>query len=340
MNGDSWRRALLLLALVGVTIGALLAACAKDPVVDDNLDPATVEPTAATGLSGAIPTRTPNANRPTAGYGSQSGLVPEGAVPRISELRPGGVEGSGDLDGLEAARSFVAPLNGWEAILDRWGAERPGGFFHGGIDFGLDSLENSPIYASCSGRVVSIDESPTHSRYIVVRCHQGKWSTVYAHLGDVLVAVDDLVDAGDTILARQGEPTPWGPAMLHFELRWDFVPVDPEAWIDFNVRPLFTILTPTPTATPTSTATPTAFVPPGPGDIPGPDAGELEDPPTPLPTVTPTPTLTPTPTPWLQPTATPVPPTATPTRIPTSTPSPTPQPPGPEPTPTPPLQIF
>lgn len=327
-------------------IGIMLVGC--QDAADDDASPATVEAgSTPVGLGGAIPTRTPNTNRPTAGYGSGDGLMPEGAVPRVTDAASPGGDPENRPEGLDAARAFVAPLDGWDAILDRFGAERPSGFVHGGVDFQLDGLENSPIYASCSGVVISVDESPTHSRYVVVRCNEGKWSTVYAHLGEVLVEADDAVDAGNTVLARQGGPTPWGPTMLHFELRWDFIPVDPEAWIDFNVRPSFTIPTPTPTATPPNTATPTNTPTPtssGPA-IPGqpsPTALNTLAPnaPTALPTATPTPTVTPTPTPWIQPTTTPDPPTATPTRIPIATPTPT-EPPRPvEPTSTPPIQIF
>jgi murein DD-endopeptidase MepM/ murein hydrolase activator NlpD len=302
------------------------------------------EPTATPGLSGAIPTRTPNANRPSAGYATGEGLPPEGAVPRVTSV-DASMEGGEPVEGAEAARNFVAPLNGWAAILDRFGTERPGGFVHGGIDFQLSGLEDSPIYTSCSGMVASVDQSPTHSRYVAIRCNEGKWSTVYAHVGEVLVDVGEGVVAGDTVIARQGEPTIWGPSMLHFELRWDFVPVDPEAWIDFNVRPSFTIPTPTPTATPADRATPAPTPTPIPTAIPGqPTAttapGQPTATPTPPPTATPTPTVTPTPTPWLQPTATPVPPTSTPTRIPVATPTPTSPAAGPEPTATPPFQIF
>lgn len=322
-------------------IGTTLVACQGG---DADTSPATDEasPTAA-GLSGAIPTRTPNTNRPTAGYGSGDGLMPEGAVPRVTDAASFGGDPENRPEGLDAARAFVAPLDGWDAILDRFGAERPGGFVHGGLDFQLDGLENSPIYASCSGIVASVDESPTHSRYIVVRCYEGKWSTVYAHLGEVLVEAGYAVDAGNTVLARQGSPTPWGPTMLHFELRWDFIPVDPEAWIDFNVRPSFTIPSPTPTATPPNTATPTPFPTNSPSQpVPTPAPGEPTAPPpspTSPPSSTPTPTITPTATPWVQPTATPVPPTPTPTRIPIATPTPTQPPVEAVPTPTP-FQIF
>jgi hypothetical protein len=261
----------------------------------------------------------------------------EGAVPRIDTRQgDGGVTYWEEGDEPIAGIHFVAPLNNWTEILDRFGEPRGENLYHGGIDFSLDTYPNAEIYAACEGWVAGISESVTHSTYIVVKCGDSKWTTVYAHVGEIYVAVNDQVVAGETVIARSGGPTIWGPEMLHFELRWDFVPVDPESWINFNIRPSFTIPpTPTPTATPSPTPEPTPT--PAPSSGPSGPGGGGSTPPTstPPPTATPTAPPTPTPTPWIQPTATPVPPTPTPTRIPTATPTATPTIPPPTPTPTP-----
>lgn len=335
--------------------GALLVACGGGESGDPEETP-TAAPTTQSGDGRALQTsNTPANNSGQASSGSDDDadptptavdgeLVPEGAVPRIDNRRrtaSGGEtvddESSGEVSGDEVR--FVAPLTDWDAILDRFGIERGNGLYHGGIDFQLDSTPNAPIYAACDGYVAGITNSPTHGDYMVVKCGTSKWTTVYAHIGETLVDVDDPVVAGETIIARSGGVTPWGHEMLHFELRWDFVPADPEAWIDFNVRPDRTIPTPTPTATPTETPTPTpepgaTNTPVSGGGNPGSNPGGSSGPTVPPPTATPTftPTVTPTPTPWIQPTATPVPPTSTPTRIPTAVPTATPTFAVPEPT--------
>ncbi len=333
--------------------GALLVACGGG----DSSDPdATAEaPTVTVDSRPLQPGNTPANTSGSGGTNTNADatatpdgpLPPEGAVPRIDTRRQtsGNSETVSDVveeDVDEETVRFVAPLTDWDSIGDRFGVERGEGLYHGGIDFLLDSQPNAPIFAACDGWVAAITNSPTHSDYMVVKCGASKWTTVYAHIGETLVKLNDEVVAGETIIARSGGTTRWGHAMLHFELRWDFVPADPESWIDFNVRPDRTIPTPTPTATPTPE--PTATPEPGATNTPvssggnpgggGSNSGGGSSPSAPPPTATPTftPTATPTATPWIQPTATPVPPTPTPTRIPIAPPTPTPTFAAPEPT--------
>jgi hypothetical protein len=194
---------------------------------------------------------------------------------------------------------------------------------HGGIDFDLTTRPDAPVYAACDGFVAGIDWSNTHGTFIVVKCPD-QWTSVYAFLEEVLVGNGDPVVKGETVIARAG-------AFLHFETRYNFVPVDPAKVIDFGIRPKGVII---PTPTPTNTPTPRPGDTPRAGETPGATVGP---PPTPTstPTVTPTPTATPihsgnpspTPTKTPLPTATPKPspsPTATP-RPPTATPTPLPQ---------------
>jgi len=260
---------------------------------------------------------------------------PEGAAPKVTTRRRstgGGEEvGSSSGAGDPTAIPFVAPLDHWDSFRDPFGVDRGNGLVHGGVDFILDTYPNAPIYAACDGWVAGINDSDTHGKHMVIKCGDTLWTTVYAHLGDTVVAVNDDVLAGKTMIARSGGPTAWGHEMLHFELRWDFVPVDPAAHIDFNVRPSFTVAaTPTPDdGAPTPGGpTPTATKPAGSTPVPG------------VPTATPTNTPTPTPTLWYVPTATPTPPPPQATPTPTRTPVPTPTPRPPTPTPTPLPQAF
>ena len=213
---------------------------------------------------------------------------------------------------------WVTPLLAWDAIGDKFGEDRGDGLVHGGIDFRVDSTPGVDVYAVCDGFVAGIEYSETHGQYIVLKCPD-KWTAVYGFMEIIDVKVNDPVVKGQTILGAVGN-------FLHFELRWDFKPVDPEQQLQFHVRPGGLILTPTPT--PSATPEPT--------DIP-------EDTPTPPPTSSggnggggggadPTATPVKTPTPSGPPTSTPTP-TITPTVTPT--PTPTPKPPTPSPTPLP-----
>ncbi|MEZ4493968.1 MAG: M23 family metallopeptidase [Dehalococcoidia bacterium] len=246
---------------------------------------------------------------------------PEGAVnmDTIGRKPTGGSEvgDSGEQNDEPAPIGpWVTPLITWDAIGSTFGEDRGEPYTHGGIDFRVDSTPGVDIYAVCDGFVAGIEYSETHGRYIVLKCPD-KWTAVYGYLEIVDVKVDDDVVKGETILGTVG-------SFLHFELRWDFKPVDPDGQIQYHVRPGGLLLTPTPT--PSATPEPT--------DIP-------EDTPTPVATAggggggggtAPTSTPTRTATPAGPPTATPTP-SNTPTPEPTATP--TPKPPTPTPTPLP-----
>lgn len=223
---------------------------------------------------------------------------------------------------------LVTPLDDWDAILDPFGAPRGDSHYHAGVDFGLDGYPSSPVYAACDGRVGTVSEIAGYDTTVVVGCDHPLWTTLYGHLADVRVEAGDRVRAGDTLLGYSRQ-TEWGHEMLHFEVRWNLVPVDPVKYLDLSLRPSSTP-TPGPTATPTRTPVPTptrtsvAADDGEPTEAPPPTATE---PPAPTPTLPPG---TPTPTATISPTGTPTP---TPTRTPV--PTPTPRPPTPTPTPLP-----
>ncbi len=217
---------------------------------------------------------------------------------------------------VEAATSrFAMPLRGWSRVTDRYGAANRGpGNIHGGIDLALEGMSHSLVYSACTGAVAEADYSAVYGNYIVVDCGDG-WSTLYGHLSERRVAAGDAV-SNDTPMGVTGTSGFSTGEHLHFEVRWQDTPVNPEDYLDFGIPegtplsdgPLWfpsaagsgdaheadapPTLTPTPTDTPTPTNTPTV---------------------TPTPTITPTPTWTPTPT------ATPRPPTRTPTPLPQAT---------------------
>jgi murein DD-endopeptidase MepM/ murein hydrolase activator NlpD len=232
-------------------------------------------------------------------------------------LRPSGggeVADSGD-DVAEAPPigPWVTPLIAWDAIGGEFGDDRGEPLVHGGIDFRVDSTPGVDVYAVCDGWVAGIEFSQTHGTYIVLKCPE-RWTVVYGFMEIVDVALNDDVVKGETVLGAIG-------TFLHFEMRWDFRPVDPEQQLQFHVRPKGVLLDPTPTPAdptevPEDTPTPEPTTPSGGG------GGSAE--PTPAPANTPTPSGPPTATPT---------PTNTPT--PEPTPTPTPRPPTPTPTPLP-----
>ena len=238
---------------------------------------------------------------------------PEGAVNLETVGRkPSGSSEVGDSGGEDeppAIGPWVTPLIAWDAIGSKFGEDRGEPYVHGGIDFRTDSTPGVDVYAVCDGYVAGIDYSETHGRYLVLKCPD-KWTVVYGYMEIVDVQVDDDVVKGETVLGTVG-------AFLHFEMRWDFKPVNPEQHLQFHVRPKGVLLDPTPTpADPEDTEEPEDTPTPEPQATDTPGGGDPTSTPTPSgpPTATPTPSNTPTPEPT--PTPTPKPPTPTPTPLP------------------------
>ncbi|MFW5694476.1 MAG: LysM peptidoglycan-binding domain-containing M23 family metallopeptidase [Alkalispirochaeta sp.] len=99
--------------------------------------------------------------------------------------------------------------------------------FHSGIDFAVDF--GTPVYAAADGVVEEITREPLLGLSVTV-AHRGDYQTRYAHLQETLVAVGDTLSEGDTLgyVGSTGMST--GPH-LHFEVRYQGEPRDPERYI-------------------------------------------------------------------------------------------------------------
>lgn len=115
------------------------------------------------------------------------------------------------------------PHTGW------WG-ERRGGRSHAGID--IDGNTGDRISSAARGTVTHAGPAPAgYSGYgLVVMVDHGDFSTLYAHLSRVDVAVGQAVDAGQAIglMGTTGAVT---GSHLHFEVRVGGVPVDPASYM-------------------------------------------------------------------------------------------------------------
>jgi len=221
------------------------------------------------------------------------------------------IDDSARAQGVTPDGRFSMPLAAWTAVTDRYGAARGPGLIHGGIDLALDDYSHSRVYAACTGTITTATYSGTYGNHVIVDCGEG-WSTLYGHLSEIKLKVGAAVTVGTTVLGISGSTGYSTGEHLHFEIRWQGSPVNPEKYLDFKIPPgtplssgplVFpgrTTSTPGTGATTTATATepPTA---------------------TPTATATATPTRTPTPTPTFTPTPTPTP------RAPRATPTPPPK---------------
>ena len=216
------------------------------------------------------------------------------------------------------AGRFTMPLKAWEKVTDRFGAPRGNGLIHGGIDLALAG--HTPVYSACTGTVESTSYNSTYGNNVIIDCGDS-YETLYGHLSQILVKVGDAADSSLEI-GLSGSTGYSTGEHLHFDIRYQGIPVNPENFLDFHIAP-GTPLSDGPIVFPSggggsgSSATGGA----GPTDAPAPTDSPTQPPPTDTATVTPTATSTSTPTP---------------TPTPTNTPTPTPRP-RPRATPTPPV---
>lgn len=99
--------------------------------------------------------------------------------------------------------------------------------FHSGID--LEAPIKTPVFATESGVVTFAEWNGGHGQQIELK-HDARWSTRYSHLDVVLVKPGTVVKRGQRIglVGETGLTT--GPH-LHFELRRDGDPLDPEFFL-------------------------------------------------------------------------------------------------------------
>ncbi len=134
-----------------------------------------------------------------------------------------------------AGWDFQMPLRPYTGVSDRYGAPRGEGRIHAGIDITLQGLEGSPVYAACPGKVVFTGFNGGYGNHVVIDCGDN-WTTVYAHLSEILVvAVDELDQQG--VVGISGSTGFSTAEHLHFEIRYRERPVNPEDYLPFDIPP-------------------------------------------------------------------------------------------------------
>lgn len=112
----------------------------------------------------------------------------------------------------------VTSYFGWRPNVDS-----PGMSLHRGID--IDAPKGTQVVSSMDGIVTDVRDSPSYG--LVVEIEHGKGlSTVYAHLGSVIVKKDQKVKRGE-VIGTVGETGDALVPHLHFEVRKDGLEIDP-----------------------------------------------------------------------------------------------------------------
>lgn len=142
------------------------------------------------------------------------------------------LELSNILDSRSAAISFKKPIEGG-MVTARFGNMRDPFTkkirHHNGID--IKAPNGVPVMAAARGRVCSVGTGKKLGNFIVLQ-HDDGYTTSYTHLNEYLVSEDQVVNAGD-IIGRVGSTGLSTGDHLHFEIRKDDNPIDPEDLIDF-----------------------------------------------------------------------------------------------------------
>ena len=140
----------------------------------------------------------------------------------LRELLAERMEGDLRFGGRPTDFSLVWPTN-YDLITQPFGVNpqiyrRYGLPGHEGVD--IRAVTGSPIYASASGRVYRVHDGRDSNPYgIHVRIrHLGGYKTVYAHLKEALVSVDDEVSAGQRIALADSTGNSSG-SHLHLTLK-------------------------------------------------------------------------------------------------------------------------
>jgi murein DD-endopeptidase MepM/ murein hydrolase activator NlpD len=95
----------------------------------------------------------------------------------------------------------------------------------------LDARRGDAVVAAASGVVIHAGALRGFGNTVIIR-HGGSYTTTYAHLHRIQVREGQNVRRGDAI-GTAGDSGAATGVHLHFELRRDGVPIDPQQYIRF-----------------------------------------------------------------------------------------------------------
>ena len=117
---------------------------------------------------------------------------------------------------------FGGPLSGYSWV-------RGFSIYHTGVD--LADPVGTPVYAASPGRVIYRGWNDWGYGYLIVLAH-GPFTSLYGHLSGFNIGCGQMVGAGQVIGYTGNSGNSSGPH-LHFEIRYNDIPVDPTAYVPF-----------------------------------------------------------------------------------------------------------
>lgn len=148
-------------------------------------------------------------------------------LPKAQEVSTLNLNFSLPMANAEITKDFSDEDLLYNEVLNRWET-------HLGIDF---ASENNAVYSVLDGTVKSVTNNSLEG-YIVEIEHEGGFTSVYSSLGEnVLVEEGDKVEGGEQIGEASNTATAeFEDAQLHFCLLKDGVEVDPNLYIDLQIK--------------------------------------------------------------------------------------------------------
>ena len=98
---------------------------------------------------------------------------------------------------------------------------------HSGLD--IATTAGTPIVAAAPGYVAWSRYGSSYGNYVMI-IHTNGYATLYAHMSSAAVSADQYVSRGDVIGYEGTTGFSTGPH-LHFEIRENGIPVDPQLYL-------------------------------------------------------------------------------------------------------------
>lgn len=183
--------------------------------------------TKSSAYAGTWPSKSYSAfNFPNPGktWSSDSSMGAGENYPGINKKAVSSKDATQGIEGPKAAFTFGYPLKN-NYITSFFGWRKSYGRMHYGVDF--RAAMKTPVYASARGTVTWYTKPKGGGSYgkVIELNHGDGFTSIYAHLDEVLVSAGDHVEKGD-LIAYSGSSGAVA-AHLHFEIRNEGIPYNP-----------------------------------------------------------------------------------------------------------------
>jgi murein DD-endopeptidase MepM/ murein hydrolase activator NlpD len=121
---------------------------------------------------------------------------------------------------------FGSPVQ-YKRVSSVFGYRKSDRLFHPGID--LTASVGTPVHATADGKVVYAGLAGSYGILVIVD-HENGLTTWFGHLSRAIYRVGTRLTAG-TVIGRVGMTGNSTGSHLHYEIRWQGVPMDPSPFI-------------------------------------------------------------------------------------------------------------